>query len=196
MVAAASAEGDHVAFVDSSHGNGDGRGNSYLCLLPDPTADRTTPDEASGSYWDHQLAADLGAGKATTFVFLDACLSGGLLLELVATLPRCFVTSTCSQSGFGYDENASQHGAWTETFLVETLMRRRGADASGGERGLDLVAAFQDAYAAYIRRYGSRRDRPCCGLRVGDRRFNTNDGQEPSDLPRGLLRVFDVFGDR
>ena len=60
---------DHVVFVDSSHGNGDGRGNSYLCLLPDPQLGRTT-DERSGQYWDRHLAEDLsfgGKNRARTF---------------------------------------------------------------------------------------------------------------------------------
>jgi hypothetical protein len=78
MAAAANTEADRVVFVDSSHGNGDGQGNSYLCLLPD--AEDADPDIHSGSYWDHQLAKDLssgGANRARAFVFLDACYSGG-----------------------------------------------------------------------------------------------------------------------
>ena len=71
-----------------AHGNGDGNGNSYLCLLPDPHEGQTA-DEKSGFYWDRHLASDLHRDlfllslifnlllsfdcrtKATTFVFLD-----------------------------------------------------------------------------------------------------------------------------
>lgn len=69
---------DCVAFIDSSHGNGDGRGNSHLNLLSDPFQG-TTVDERMGQYWDVQLADDLsraGTSQARTFVFLDACFSG------------------------------------------------------------------------------------------------------------------------
>ena len=83
MVAAAHSPGDRLVFVTSSHGAGDGRGNSHLCpvtnsiglrqrLLPDPVIG-TTPGERSGSYMDHEIAADLGCGginRARNFVFL------------------------------------------------------------------------------------------------------------------------------
>jgi hypothetical protein len=128
-------------------------------------------------------------------------------MELTASLPHCFVTSTCSQKGYGYargaargsrccarrgagDENESRHGAWTKTFLVEHLRRRWGTE--GGST--DLVALFQEAHAAYVQRHPARGDRPCCALRIGDRRYNTNDGQEPTHLPRGAMFVRDVLG--
>lgn len=58
--------------------------------------------------------------------------SGGILSELVSSLPNSVGTSTCSQKGyshneifinqrgkshcvFGYDESINKHGAWTET---------------------------------------------------------------------------------
>lgn len=62
-------------------GSGDGRGESFLCLLPDPTIPDATADERSGSYFDHDLAADLssvGAAAANrTFVFIGAFLGRG-----------------------------------------------------------------------------------------------------------------------
>lgn len=152
--------------------------------------DHTT---SPGRHWDRQLAEDLsraGTNLARTFVFLDACFSGGILLELVSSIPHCFGTSTCSQKGYGYDESISQHGAWTEQFLVEGLLRR--APREGG--ALDLVALFQEAYRLYVARHASRGDRPCCFGRLGDLHFNTNDVEEPSALPCGLLLSRDIFG--
>ncbi len=75
MVAEAHGPEDRVVFVDSSHGNGDGRGSSYLVMLPDPIVG-SSPDEVSGQYWDRDLAADLSRGypqgnDARVFVFLD-----------------------------------------------------------------------------------------------------------------------------
>ena len=75
MVTEAHSPGDHVAFVDSSHGNGDGRGNSYLCLLKEHVTGQTV-DEREGQYWDQDLASDLsyyGYNRASAFVFLDTC---------------------------------------------------------------------------------------------------------------------------
>ena len=86
-----------------------------------------------------------GRSQATTFVFLDACFSGGILQELVASIPCSFGTSTCSQKGYGYDESMNQHGAWTHTFLVRGLESRV---PEGGRT--DLVAVFQDAYQLYV----------------------------------------------
>lgn len=191
MVAEAHRPQDRVVFVDSSHGNGDGNGASYLCLLQDPQVGQT-PDERSGMYWDRHLAEDLsygGMNRAFTFVFLDACFSGGILQELVANIPNSFGTSTCSQKGYGYDESVSAHGAWTESFLVEGLDRRR---AEGG--GLDLVALFQEAYRSYTKRHTARGDRPCCFLRLGNRQYNTNNVAEPHDLPCGVLFARTAFG--
>lgn len=192
MVSRAHGPEDRLVYVDSSHGNGDGRGSSYLCLLPDPQVGQTA-DERAGTYWDRELAADLGhngANQAATFVFLDACFSGGLLAELVEALPRSCGTSTCSQKGYGYDESVHQHGAWTQTFLLDHLVAGRARE--GGR--LDLVGLFQQAYASYVRRHPSRGDRPCFFARMGDVRLNTNDVQEPAQLPLGVVSAHDMFG--
>lgn len=97
MVEEAGRPEDRIAFVTSSHGCGDGVGNSYLCLLPDPVKGGT-PSEKAGQYWDHgpvgvfvwertpagapELAADLGgAGRnqAHNVVFIDAARAPSLL---------------------------------------------------------------------------------------------------------------------
>ena len=90
MVAETGGPNDHVVFVTSSrtgwckcapswsHGSGDGKGNSYLCLLMDPIVGKTACERA-GQYWDHELGSDLarnGLNQSRTFVFIDACFSG------------------------------------------------------------------------------------------------------------------------
>lgn len=72
MVDRAHGPNDRLVFVTSSHGSGDGQGNSYLCLLPDPF-EATTANERQGSYMDHELAADLsrnGSNHSRTFLFI------------------------------------------------------------------------------------------------------------------------------
>lgn len=119
MVDEAGGVNDRIAFVTSSHGSGDGQGNSYLCLLPDPKIG-TTPGECAGQYWDHELAADLGGNgqnQSRTMVFVDACFSdilpsygiivkevelcGGLIPELLTTVPRIVGSTTCTRKGYG-----------------------------------------------------------------------------------------------
>ena len=113
MVASASGPNDRMVFVTSSHGSGDGRGSSYLCLLPDPF-EGVTANERQGSYMDTELAADLGAqgsNRSHTFVFIDACYSGGLIEELLDALPNVVGTTTCTRKGFGYDDERTHSGA-------------------------------------------------------------------------------------
>lgn len=115
MVDRAHGPNDRLVFVTSSHGSGDGQGNSYLCLLPDPF-EATTANERQGSYMDHELAADLsrnGSNLSRTFVFIDACFSGGLIEELLTSLPNVVGTTTCTKKGYGYDDADTQSGAWT-----------------------------------------------------------------------------------
>ena len=105
--------------VSGIHGNGDGAGNSYLVLLPDPVVGHT-PGERAGQYWDRELAADLamqGRNRARVFVTLDACFSGGLIEEVVSSLPWVVGTTTCSRKGYGYDRAPllfpwESHGKW------------------------------------------------------------------------------------
>lgn len=67
---------DRIVFITSSHGNGDGNGNSYLCLLPDPIVGQTQ-NERSGCYMDKDLAEDLSGSAAGTFVFIGQKFSFG-----------------------------------------------------------------------------------------------------------------------
>jgi hypothetical protein len=185
MVQTAHGPNDRLVFVTSSHGSGDGRGESFLCLLPDPVVG-VTPDERSGSYFDHDLATDLSGGgqnQSRTFVFIDACFSGGLIEELLDALPHVVGTTTCTRKGYGYDNAATHSGAWTNGFLTQGLRRR-----PPGE-DVDLAALYVAARDVYARQYANKGDRPCFfGRTTGVRPCNTDDPAHAQDqLP---LRAF------
>ena len=77
---------------------------------------------------------------------IDNCFSGGIIEEADAALndvPHVIMT-TCSQSGFGYDESTAQHGAWTNCLLVSTLW--------DSPLQIPLWEAFQRACALYTHR--------------------------------------------
>jgi len=115
-LAAVAKAGDTVVFATSGHGSGDGRGESYLCMY-----------DCSGSvgcYYDHELAADLGlfVDGVNIFILVDHCYSGGLGPEIMA-LPiadHIFMTTTCTENGYGYDEPSYSNGAWTYEFIEKT----------------------------------------------------------------------------
>ena len=126
------------------------------CLLPDPL-DGVTQNERQGCYMDHEIAADLAAGgqnKSHNFIFIDACFSGGLIEELLDSLPNVVGTTTCTRKGYGYDDAATHSGAWTHGFLMQSLVPRM-------NENLDLAQLFQDAHAKYVAAHSSRGDQPC-----------------------------------
>ena len=197
MATTANSPEDRTVFVTSSHGSGDGKGNSYLCLLAD-RAGGADPHEREGRYLDRCLAADLGAGgtnKAHVFVFIDACFSGGLIEEMVEAVAHVAGTTTCTQKGYirpgedqrrrprgaiGYDNAATRSGAWTDMFLTQGLKPRIG----GGD--VDLVQLFLESRSRYTRIYPSHGDWPCFFGRDAAGTFNTNDHPtETSQLPIG-----------
>lgn len=95
---------EHMVFVSSGHGAGDGSGNSYLCMLSDPEFGQDG-DEVAGKYTDKRLADDLALGSrpdSWTFCVLDHCFSGGMLPEMKNSVQNIFATSTCTEDGYGY----------------------------------------------------------------------------------------------
>jgi len=115
-LAAIAKAGDTVCFITSGHGSGDGNGNSYLCMY-----------DCSGSvgcYYDTELAADIGlfAAGVNIFIFIDHCYSGGMGPELMALSNKAYiyVTTTCTEDGYGYDDSTHLNGAWTYEFLEKT----------------------------------------------------------------------------
>jgi hypothetical protein len=109
--------GDHLVLAVSGHGTGDGQGSTAICCVDAPT----------GLYTDTELAADIHTALdkgVTAICFFDTCESGGFLDDLVGSYRNICALTTCSPSGYGYDVPAYQHGAWTYTFLCQTLMKK------------------------------------------------------------------------
>ena len=107
-------ETSKFAFVSSGHGSGDGKGNSFLCMYD-------YNGKPNGQYTDKEFSNDIEKIKGEKFVFLDHCNSGGLLDELQLH-DNIFATSTCTSSGFGWDMEQFNNGAWTYVFLKKALL--------------------------------------------------------------------------
>ena len=126
MVSSADAD-DVIAYISSGHGSGDRRGNSYLCMW-DCSAGENGED---GDLWDYELAALLdGAVADRIFVFLDHCFSGGFGDDLM-NMPNkahVYLTTTCTEKGYGYDDSTHQNGAWTYYFLEYTWIDHYNSD--------------------------------------------------------------------
>lgn len=110
--------GDQFVFVNSGHGSGDGKGNSFICCLDNGGSPQ-------GEYTDKELGNDIKVftNKGVNVIaFFDNCLSGGLLDEINTCDPaKVCATSTCTASGYGFDVNLLNHGAWTYYFLIKTI---------------------------------------------------------------------------
>jgi hypothetical protein len=110
-LAAHAQAGDEVLFITSGHGSGDGHGSSFLCMW-----------DCSGSvgcYYDTELQADFSqfASGVNVMVFVDHCYSGGLGPELLASHGTIYITTTCTEDGYGWDDGSHQNGAWTYEYL-------------------------------------------------------------------------------
>jgi hypothetical protein len=110
-LAAHAQSGDKVIFTTSGHGAGDGSGSSYLCMY-----------ECSGSagcYYDTELQADFSqfASGVEIMVFVDHCYSGGLGPELMAAHDSIYITTTCTEDGYGWDDPTHNNGAWTYEYF-------------------------------------------------------------------------------
>ncbi|MCR8500969.1 MAG: caspase family protein [Candidatus Korarchaeota archaeon] len=128
---------DIIAFISSGHGSGDGKGNSYLCMW-DSGAGENGED---GNLWDYELAAILkNAIAAKIFVFLDHCYSGGFGNDLMSmpNSARVYLTTTCTEKGYGYDDPNHKNGAWTYYFLEYSWI---------GKYGGSPDVALEDVYA-------------------------------------------------
>jgi hypothetical protein len=117
-LAAFAVSGNQVAFVTSGHGSGDGSGESYLCMYD--------CSGSAGCYYDHEIAADLGAfaSGVKIFFFVDHCYSGGIGPEVMAlgNKANIYMTTTCTANGYGYDDPDHSNGAWTYYFLENYLV--------------------------------------------------------------------------
>lgn len=134
---------DEVAFISSGHGSGTGTGSSYLCMW-DCGSGESGQD---GNLYDTELDNYVGAWAAgEIFIFLDHCYSGGMIPEIAALSNHAnvYMTTTCTQNGYGYDDSAHQNGAWTYYFLQYGLINHYGSNP-----GTLMESCFDYSLAAY-----------------------------------------------
>jgi hypothetical protein len=146
-MAALADNNDCIALVFSGHGGGDAYGSSFTYMW-DYGAGENGKD---GAYGDTELAADFqDCVAAQLFVFFDACFSGGMR-DVVSSphIGHVYLTSTCTQNGFGWDYAPDrQHCAWTYFFL------KWGLEGSG-HGSWDMAACYDQAYSEYQAFYAS-----------------------------------------
>ncbi len=134
---------DEVAFITSGHGSGDGQGSSYLCMW-DCNSGENGED---GNLYDTELAAIVGTWSADKiFIFVDHCYSGGLIPEIQAlsNADKVYMTTTCTDNGYGYDDSQHHNGAWTYYFLEYGLI-----DHFGSNPNTLMEDCFDYAVSAY-----------------------------------------------
>lgn len=113
-------ENDIFVLVTSGHGSGNSKGYSWICCLDENGIPQ-------GEYDCYEMAKDLKKFTdkgAYVFVFCDNCYSGGIIDDIlnICDNSKIYITTTCSDKGFGFDSEKYKHGLWTYTFLVNTLM--------------------------------------------------------------------------
>ncbi len=142
MVSGADAD-DQIAFITSGHGSGDGQGSSYLCMW-DCSSGENGED---GNLYDTELASIIGNAVANQiFIFVDHCYSGGLIpeIEALSNSAKIYMTTTCTENGYGYDDSNHQNGAWTYYFLEYGLINHFGSNPN-----TLMEDCFDYAVAAY-----------------------------------------------
>ncbi len=139
---------DEIAFVTSGHG-GYSRSidASYLCMWD------STLYDFSGDITDDELAAIFDSATAgRVFIFLDHCNSGGFGEEIMG-MPNSasvYLTTTCTEKGYGYDDPEHENGMWTWWFLAYTLEQYYNSDPYTA-----MEDAFDYAFANYPRNKGN-----------------------------------------
>jgi len=137
-------EDDIIVFASSGHGTyttfGTGRNRYYkqaLCMW-DTSAGQNGED---GLLYDDELAAIMAAAVSHVFIFLDHCFSGGMDEVMAnANANLIYMTTTCTDSGYGYDVPEYENGAWTYWFLEAGLV---------GQGFTDMESCYDWASAQY-----------------------------------------------
>ena len=129
-------EDDIIAYVSSGHGT-TYSGGETICLW-DYSVGQNGED---GSFTDVELAAAFAPAVSEIFVFLDHCYSGGMN-ELMSNANggNVYLTTTCTEDGYGYDVSTYANGAWTYWFLEAGLI---------GQGFTSMEACFDWAFANY-----------------------------------------------
>jgi hypothetical protein len=134
---------DEVAFITSGHGSGTGTGSSYLCMWDSGSGE----NGENGNLYDTELDDKVATWVAAKiFIFVDHCYSGGLIPEIQALSNHAnvYMTTTCTQNGYGYDDSSHSNGAWTYYFLQYGLINHFGSSTS-----TTMEACFDYSLAAY-----------------------------------------------
>ncbi len=142
MISGADAD-DQVAFLTSGHGSGNGYGSSYLCMWDSNSGD----SGEDGNLYDTELANIFSPCEASDiFIFIDHCYSGGMIPEIQALgiSGKVYMTTTCTENGYGYDDPSHNNGAWTYYFLEYGLVNHFGSNP-----GTLMESCFDYALSAY-----------------------------------------------
>ncbi len=147
MISKADAD-DIIVYASSGHGteikNGVGRYATYsqaLCMWDCSAGE----DGEDGLLYDTELADIFAAAVSRTFIFLDHCYSGGMDEVMDnANSALIYMTTTCTDDGYGYDDSTHQNGAWTYWFLEAGLI-----DHFGSDPNTTMEEAFDWALAQY-----------------------------------------------
>ncbi len=134
---------DEIFFLTSGHGTGDGNGNSILCMWDYGSGEGSE----DGALRDYELANIFSSAKAkNVFIFIDHCYAGGFIPELIglSNNAQIFCTTTCSESGSGYDDSSVMNGLWTYYFLEYGLV-----NYFGSEPGVSMEDVFNYASKIY-----------------------------------------------
>jgi len=134
---------DIICFITSGHGSGNGYGSSYLCSWDCGSGE----NGEDGDFYDTELESILdGAVADKIFVFIDHCYSGGFGPELMSmpNSAHVYLTTTCTDDGYGYDDPTHQNGAWTYYFLDYAWESHY-----GGSAAVSMEDIFAYAHAAY-----------------------------------------------
>jgi hypothetical protein len=150
------ADGDDiVAFCSSGHGTevktGSGRTATYVQAICawDCSAGE---DGENGLLYDSEFAT-MWAGAATNvFIFLDHCFSGGMADFVSGAQFPIYMTTTCTDDGYGWDVPTFANGMWTYYFLESTMV---------GQNVADLHSAFVIAHADAVADGYDGGDEPC-----------------------------------
>ncbi|MHA2014664.1 MAG: caspase family protein [Candidatus Thorarchaeota archaeon] len=129
-------EDDIIVFASSGHGTTYTGGETICCWDYG-----VGQDGEDGSFTDVEMASVLAPAVCKVFIFLDHCYSGGMN-EVMSNdnSANIYMTTTCTDSGYGYDEPTYENGAWTYWFLEAGLV---------GQGFTTMEACFDWAVAQY-----------------------------------------------
>lgn len=129
---------DTLYICTSGHGNGDGKGNSFICLLDQKiNNDSNNIFNNDGSLYDKELSLIIKKfinKNVKVILFFDNCFSGGMLDEIntiynTSKNKNICATSTCTFEGYGFDNSTYKQGQWTYFFL-NTLINKQYSNKS------------------------------------------------------------------